>query len=318
LAEPPRTYLRTLRIRSYRWWKPLLGLGVFSVSYVALVLVLFVVPSSLAVGLGATDADLEDQGSPLVFLLGNVSLAALIPCAMLTIWAVHGIRPGFLSSIRGRIRWSWLLACSGAAFVVVLAGLAVSFLIPVDPDAEMLDPTLAPLSTFIALAAVIVLTTPLQAAGEEYAFRGYIAQAISAWVRFPVVPIVITALLFAFAHGSQNLPLFLDRFVFGLVAGYLVVRTGGLEASIALHAIYNVAVLLVGAAYADFGDQLMSTDAPWSLVVFGVVQLAVFAIVVELLLRTGVGRRAVAPALTTHGRLERSPTGVPGPMAGGL
>lgn len=318
MTEPARTYLRTLRVRNYRWWKPLLGLGVFSASYVALVLVLFVVPSSLALGLGATDADLDDQGSPLVFLLGNISLAALIPCAMLAIWAVHGIRPGFLSSIRGRIRWTWLLACSGASLVVVLAGFAVSFLIPVDSDESIVVPGPPSFATYIALAAVILFTTPLQAAGEEYAFRGYIAQAIGAWVRFPIVPILLTSLLFAFAHGSQNLPLFLDRFLFGLLAGYLVLRTGGLEASIALHAISNVAILLVGAAYADFGDQLTSTDAPWSLVVFDVVQLAAFAIVVELLLRTGIGRRAIAPALTTHSSLELGTTGVRGPVTGGL
>ena len=51
---------------------------------------------------------------------------------------------------------------------------------------------------------------------------------------------VASALVFALFHGTQNLPLFLDRFGFGLLAGVLVVRTGGLEAGIAAHVANNV------------------------------------------------------------------------------
>ncbi len=32
-------------------------------------------------------------------------------------------------------------------------------------------------------------------------------------------------LLFALAHGAQNFPLFFDRFMFGIIAGWLVIRT---------------------------------------------------------------------------------------------
>ena len=49
----------------------------------------------------------------------------------------------------------------------------------------------------------------------------------------------LTALLFALAHGLQNFPLFFDRFMFGLIAAWLVIRTGGLEAGIALHVLNN-------------------------------------------------------------------------------
>ena len=38
---------------------------------------------------------------------------------------------------------------------------------------------------------------------------------------------VVSALVFALLHGTQNLPLFLDRLGFGLLAAVLVWRTGG-------------------------------------------------------------------------------------------
>ena len=53
------------------------------------------------------------------------------------------------------------------------------------------------------------------------------------------------SVVFALLHGTQNLPLFADRLVFGLLAGLLVWRTGGLEAGIAAHVINNVFAYLI-------------------------------------------------------------------------
>ena len=51
---------------------------------------------------------------------------------------------------------------------------------------------------------------------------------------------VVSSVVFALLHGTQNLPLFVDRLAFGLLAAVLVWRTGGLEAGIAAHVINNV------------------------------------------------------------------------------
>ena len=55
---------------------------------------------------------------------------------------------------------------------------------------------------------VIVLLTPLQAAGEEYAFRGYLTQAFGGLFRQAgsAAAVVVPALLFALAHGAQSPP----------------------------------------------------------------------------------------------------------------
>ena len=50
--------------------------------------------------------------------------------------------------------------------------------------------------------------------------------------------------LFATAHGQFDPPLFADRFVLGVALAWLATRTGGLEASIAIHAVKNISVLI--------------------------------------------------------------------------
>ena len=51
---------------------------------------------------------------------------------------------------------------------------------------------------------------------------------------------VVSAIVFALFHGAQNAALFVDRLALGLIAGFLVWRTGGLEAAIAAHVVSNV------------------------------------------------------------------------------
>jgi membrane protease YdiL (CAAX protease family) len=105
------------------------------------------------------------------------------------------------------------------------------------------------------MLVVVLLTTPLQSAAEEYVFRGYLSQAIAGWVRHPqagaLVAGLLSALLFAAAHGAQDPLTFLDRFAFGLAASALVWLTGGLEAAIVLHAVNNVLIFVLAGALGE-------------------------------------------------------------------
>ena len=120
-----------------------------------------------------------------------------------------------------------------------------------------------PVASFGWLLVVVVLTTPLQSAAEEYLFRGYLSQAIAAWVRHPavgaVVAGVVTAALFSAAHLPPDLPTFLDRFAFGLAASAVVWLTGGLEAAIVLHAVNNVLVFVLAGA---LGEGVATQEVP--------------------------------------------------------
>ncbi len=106
----------------------------------------------------------------------------------------------------------------------------------------------------------MLILTPLQAAGEEFAFRGYLMQAFGGVFGSRVVAVLLSSLLFALAHGiGQDLPIFVDRFAFGLVAGALVILTGGLEAGIAMHVLNNFLAFGLALAFTDMSSALNPT-----------------------------------------------------------
>jgi membrane protease YdiL (CAAX protease family) len=266
----------------------------FTAMTIALTIAVIVGP--IVVGAVGADAFAEDPDDPLVFTLLNLSLAALIPAAMFTAWAVHRVRPGFVSSVIGRLRWKWLAIFTGVSLLIVIAVFIVSgFVLPADPaDDEPL--TFVGWATYLPLLAAIVLTTPLQAAGEEYAFRGYLSQAIGAWAKtWRWVPVLITGFLFALAHGSQNPALFTDRFMFGVGLSIATIVTGGLEAAIAMHTVNNVVGMVFASAIGDLDESLTTTGTEWAWVGIDAVQLGLFLAVVVLVRRRGWMQRLTTP-----------------------
>jgi membrane protease YdiL (CAAX protease family) len=86
----------------------------------------------------------------------------------------------------------------------------------------------------MGLVALVAVVVPIL---EEVLFRGVFLQAMSTCIPFGVANIV-QALAFASLHGNLwLLPFF---FVFGLIGGFLVRRSGGLLPSILAHAINNL------------------------------------------------------------------------------
>jgi hypothetical protein len=94
------------------------------------------------------------------------------------------------------------------------------------------------------LLLMVLISTPVQAAGEEYLFRGLLMQNVGAWFRHPTVALVMTTALstglFAAAHGSSDVWVLLDLAVFALANCILIWRTGGIEAAVVLHAANNM------------------------------------------------------------------------------
>jgi membrane protease YdiL (CAAX protease family) len=170
---------------------------------------------------------------PVGLLASNLGIAALIPISLALVLVVHHARTRWLFSVLPGIRWRFLLAClatSAVVFVAVQAAL----------EAYASSGPVAPQARFGAYLAVILLTSPIQAAAEEIFFRGYLMQALGSFVAKPWFGVVTSALVFALLHGTQNLALFVNRLAFGLLAGLLVWWVGGLEAGIAAHVLNNL------------------------------------------------------------------------------
>lgn len=207
---------------------------------------------------------------PIGMLATNLGLALLIPISVGLVLFVHRFHPRWLHSVQPGFRWRFMLAALLLG-LVVLGGLwAVS---------RIGQPwVFAPEQAALWWLLVIVLTSPLQAAAEEYFFRGYLIQALHTTASAsPWFGVVGSAAVFALFHGTQNLPLFLYRFAFGVLAGVLVVKTGGLEAGIAAHIVNNV----VAYTYAVLSGTVVAThsitEIGWPELVWSLVGFAGFA-----------------------------------------
>jgi CAAX protease family protein len=266
---PGVAYLRTLWRPSGVWWRALTAilLGTVALFGTAVLALLVVVVGARAVGSDySVDFDKIDAG---LLLATNLGLAALIPCAMGIVWMLYGVRPRWVSSHRPGLRWRWLGFCVAMAatvwallFVLATIGAAVDRSSPID-------------GRVFGFLAVVLLTTPLQAAGEEYLFRGLLLQSLGA-TRMPAwLCMVVSALLFATAHGQFDPPLFADRFVLGVALAWVATGTGGLEAGIAIHAVKNLSVLIPASLLDEVDSALEPTGVTWIPLIVDVVLLAI-------------------------------------------
>lgn len=203
--------------------------------------------------------------TPASLLYLNLTIAALIPITMGIYRLIHKLRPSRLMSIKPGIRVKFFFVCLGLSVIAIAAQFAVAAVLPGDTNGVSGHADSFSWTT-VAFIAVILISTPLQAMGEEYAFRGYLMQAFGSLTKSPWFAIVLSAGLFTAAHASQNPPLLADRFAFGLLAGYLVLRTGGLEAGIALHILNNFAAFGFALGFggaSGITDALNTHSASW-------------------------------------------------------
>ena len=314
----PRTYPLMLRTWTYQWWKPVIGLvllvaGVFVASFAVLPVLAITVALDHEGSFGDAFSETArlDHVTWQGMLYLNLTLASLILVTWGIVRFVHRMRPRWLMSVRPGIRWGFFWACFGLSLVAIFSQIVVGVFLPTDPnDVGASVNEITP--TVVAIGIVVLLTTPLQAIGEEYAFRGYAMQAFGSLTRQPWIAIVISALLFAIAHGFQNVPLFLDRFAFGLMAGYVVYRTGGLEAGIALHIWNNLIAFGFALLLGDIDDSLNVSEVSWWNIPLTITQNGVYLILVLLVARRmGIGSRTTPPAVPPSGSPVLVPTSPP-------
>ncbi|RBY82054.1 hypothetical protein DQ238_05445 [Geodermatophilus sp. TF02-6] len=318
-APPPGTpphdvpvgFLQAMRSRDWRWWRPLLGLLLLAVVYTVAATVVVLV--GLLAG-AFPDLQFLDLVDPAVLLTTNLSLIVAIPVVWLAWVAAHGMRPGWSSSVLARLRWRLLLPYTLLSLPTLGVGILLSVLVGFVVDGgEASGPT----PSYGWLVLVVLLTTPLQSAAEEYVFRGYLSQAVAGWVRGPragaVTAGVLTAALFSAAHAPPDVWTFADRFAFGLAASAVVWLTGGLEAAIVLHAVNNVLVFLLAGGLGE-GVTTDSVPAGTGVLVVALDLLAMGAYV-ALVARSGERLR---PETRTAAQDLRppSPRGAPEPPPG--
>jgi membrane protease YdiL (CAAX protease family) len=281
-AVTPVAYHQLARTWAGRWrlrpvWAVLLGVVFYGVE-LALAVVAAVVLAALGVPIptALVEGDLTNWLDPAVFAIGYLMIAAMLPAIWLA-FAVVGRRPGLLSSVSGGLRWRWLARAGLAA----LAIWAVTVSVGIVADLAMGRPIGAGVPQLGLWLLLVVLITPLQAAAEEYVFRGALAQLVGTWLRHPAWAILLPVPLFVVGHAYNWVGL-IDVALFAVAAGWLTWRTGGLEAAIVMHAVNNT-VLNIAAGFGLTDPNQVEID-PMSLVM-GLLPVAAFVGWVEWRLR---------------------------------
>jgi len=313
MPAPLLEYHQLQRLGRPGKWRPIVGapLMVFATFVLAplgaLVPVMaWLIVTGEPVGAGLDSVLDLDNVTPLGLAYVNLVLASAIPSAILVSLAIHGLGPGWLMSVARRIRWRFFVACLGLSVVALIATVVVSSVLPQAGGTELTGEANSFTSTTRDFLLVVLLLTPLQAAGEEFAFRGYLMQAFGGLFGSRVMAVLLTSLLFALAHGiGQDLPIFVDRFAFGLVAGTLVILTGGLEAGIAMHVLNNFLAFGLALAFTDMSSALNPTGGTWWSLPGTLTQSLVYLVLATWTARR-MGLRRSVPA---DGGLVRDPGG---------
>jgi len=245
LPVEPRAYHEFYRSPGLRWWKPLVALvaaaAAAAIAMVVLQMVFFLV--SLASG-SVTISQVKAgnvSATPLLFLGNNLGLVALIGVALAANRLFFRQPVGWFVSIQGRFRWRLLgrFLLIALPFFLLMMGLHIAI---------RGFPALKIDANTVPMILIVLLTTPLQCAGEEFATRGLVARCIGAWFSHEtlgwVVSTAVSTAIFMVLHVSSDPWLNLFYVCFGVVASLLVWRTGGLEAAIAIHYVNNMAGLV--------------------------------------------------------------------------
>ncbi|MBT1610003.1 CPBP family intramembrane glutamic endopeptidase [Curtobacterium poinsettiae] len=280
-------YQRLPRIDGrWRWWRPLVALAFLVGWYVVSQIVIAV---AYFVPIGATQGpqaliDLQDDlaggeldpTDPLILSLSLVSLVVLLPGILLAVKIARIGPAGILSSTRFRVRWAWTAWCLlptlviAAVMFVVQTGLFWDGgMITTDGgfawNHDAIGQSTVSLGTLTLTIVLVVLLVPFQGAAEEYIFRGFLMQTVASWIPRRVgtiIAVAVSTVVFAVLHipNGYNVWGILDVGSFGLIAAIIVLRTGGLEATVLQHAFNNIMIFVLQAPGWS-GIDLTSSDA---------------------------------------------------------
>lgn len=247
LPQGPTGYHHFLRTERRGWWRGALAVLLTAVLFLLLQVVV-AIPLYVLQALTGWELMRVDGAAvvmtPALLLATNVSIGLMIPVSMLLQRMLFGQRRRWLHSVHGRFRWGLSLRLAAVLVPVWLVYAAVlTWFFPAAAGVGGAAPT--PTST-LTMLVVVVLTTPFQAAGEEYAARGLLARAFGSWFASPRVALVAALvgpnLIFMVAHGAGDWTLALYYLAFGVACSLITWRTGGLEAAVVLHAVNNTVI----------------------------------------------------------------------------
>jgi uncharacterized protein len=217
------------------WWRRVLPAGGFDV------LALLAVAAAWALGLRGA---LKSQGRPFLSLVSAESRLRFDRC---------GLGAGLWLAVS-------LLWLTGGSLVQAMTTSSRSV--------TSLGHLSWPHGTLLITTALCLALIPLQAAGEELVFRGWLTQTLGQFLRSRPLLLLIVAAVFALAHGSLHgryaFPFYL---VMSLGLSLLTLWDERLELAIGIHTAQNVIAVIGGAIFAASAGQstvlFNAIQVPW-------------------------------------------------------
>lgn len=266
------------------WRRPLLGTALLAAAGLVVVplalMVVYVLPAYL-LGAAASVTPFPEFDTPLDGRVHRLLLlAALLPVVVhVAGWVREQRPPGTLVSVAGEVRWRWLAASLVPATAAVLLTLTVSRLVTDAPgDVTARWSQWVGLGSFLLAAVIYVVLVPLAATAVELC-RGWVLQTVGGLGRLGGrrahwLAVAAGAAALLAADPPDDPPGVLAGLVSGGMLGWLVIRTGGIEAAVAYHAVSGLATVLLDAAV-GYTPRGIGTGG-WLDLVFTVTQVLVF------------------------------------------
>jgi uncharacterized protein len=263
-----------------RWWVPIVLTVVVVIAVYGLQILFLIAASLIEVGVFGKDPT-DTTLTPITYLATNAAIIALAPIAILVLAKAGGVPWRSLLTTGRPFAWrrlgGWLAAF---AALMVIANLALFALEPASL------PAFAVTGITVALLAVVLFTTPLQAASEELVFRGALTASYASWIRAArpaaAVGIVLSTLLFAITHSSTDPWMIVHYLGLGCSTAVMALIARGLEPAIAFHVMNNVFAMGIGALFTNGGgipqDRTAGTAGPSILLFVAAEALAVLAV----------------------------------------
>ncbi len=272
-------------------WRYLLGIGVivFAVFFIGGLPLVAAVIYMLSDGNPATDFNtttgaLVGMDPLLNFVLNLVPFVVAFVAIGFVVVYIH--RRPFRSLVNPLPSIRWGRIAQGFITWLGIAAVTTGIESIVFPGRYALTLDLPRLLPF-AIAALLLL--PIQSAGEELFFRGYMLQGLGLLNRQPLALAVLSGLLFAIPHGanpevaSDFWVVMAFYFIFGAGMTLVTLLDNGLELAIGVHAANNIFT----AIFANFSGSALETPAiftgsgfsPWYNLVSTAVGIWIFCLI---------------------------------------
>ena len=211
-------------------------------------IVLFMIIYFLSSGISGVEVqtNILNYNPLLILVLVGISYGIYSLLFYLCIRFIH--KKKFLSLINTgkNIKWNRILKGAGlwAGIMVIFTLMSLMF------HDSNLSLNFNP-GSFLLLLILSLLVFPIQASFEEIFFRGYLMQAIGLITKKPVVPLILTSLIFGVIHFfngtnvTTSITIVFSATILGLMLGIIVLGENGLETAMGAHIANNMYVAVV-------------------------------------------------------------------------